>query len=480
MPQRTDALEEDRTLPQGKFARYMQTLMPLKDELLSDQRLVPVHYDISLKTFPESHRLDVEVLITAEVPPEPAPYLRLYLGLPGLNKVKLKQVLLGGHAVAYTYQSPRLTIYPPSPPRAGQRIVVCVSYSEIPGAPKNYTGVRGSELNAEFMWLPLVGFPDKAFTARAVTQVPSGEETAFLGKRLHWEERDGRSLAEWETEVPITLPAFVSGPFAKSEGVAGGARVNVLVQRGYERAAAGLAENLARAMEAGTSWFGELPLSEIYVVQPRRREYGQYAHMPFVVLTRDDVPRDSDPGKAMRLFEATAHELGHFWWGNVVRSNVLDEGWLSEGFADFAKVLAVELAHGADARRDLLSRMLDELRKARPAHSQPQPEPPADTGVVAPVPALAEIRAAHPSQPTVVRRQGGLFLQAFRQYLGEDQARRFFRALYSRYRDSIMTTRAFEEMARATCPGPEMRQFLKKHLHGQVTYDVDSEGRVVV
>ncbi len=460
-------------MPKGKFDKYLAMLLPMKDELFSDRRLLPLHYDISLKTAPRLGTVDVEALITVEVPPDPAPFLRLYLGLPGLTAVRLQQVLLGRHAAQYTYRSPRLTILPPSPPRAGQQLVICVAYSATPGAPKNYVGPRGSELNAEFLWLPLVGFPDKAFRAHGVTRVPAGEETAFLGRCLRREEEDGWVVAEWQTETAITLPAFVSGPFSRFEGVAadagsgdavGRTAVTVLVQHGYERAASRLVKNLAGAMATGASWFGELPLTQVFVVQPRRREYGQYAHMPFVVLTRDDVPKDQDEAKERRLFEAVAHELGHFWWGNVVRSNVLDEGWLSEGFADFAKILAVEGISGLEARADLLSRMLEDLHK------------------VGRGPALGEVRAGHPGQPAIVRRQGGLFLQAYRQRLGDGAAKRFFRALFARFQNCIITTAEFEEMALAEVPAsdrPCMAEFLQEHLHGWVSYRLDSDGRVL-
>lgn len=460
-------------MPKGKFDKYLKILLPMKDEFFSARRLLPVHYDISLKTAPHLGTVDVEALITVEVPPEPVPFLRLYLGLPGLTTVSLQQVLLGGHSAQYTYRSPRLTIMPPSLPRAGQRLVICVAYSAKPGAPKNYTGPRGSELNAEFLWLPLVGFPDRAFSAHGVTRVPVGEETAFLGKCLRRKEEDGWVVAEWETEAPITLPAFVSGPFSRFEGVAGDGTsaeaagkttVTVLVQHGYERSASRLVKDVAGAMATGTSWFGELPLTQVFVVQPRRREYGQYAHMPFVVLTRDDVLRDQDETKERRLFQAVAHELGHFWWGNIVRSNVLDEGWLSEGFADFAKILAVEQVFGLGARADLLSRMLEDLRKAGPG------------------PALGEVKAGHPGQPAIVRRQGGLFLQAYRQRLGDEAAKRFFRALFARFQNGIITTAAFEEFALAEMPAsgrPGMAEFLQRHLHDQVTYRVDNDGRVL-
>jgi hypothetical protein len=217
----------------------------------------------------------------------------------------------------------------------------------------------------------------------------------------------------------------------------------------------------AACLRAGSEWFGPLPLTEVTLVQPWREEGGEYAHMPFVVYALGNLPLHPDHDSLIRLFEATGHELGHFWWGNIVGSDIEYEGWLSEGFADFTKVLALEDAYGRPEAVRMLRQMAERV---------------AGLGELPP---LARIPMSNPKQPQAVRRKGGLFLEAMRERVGDAAMKRYLRAFFAEFSGRDATSELFVDRAVKSIDDPGLATFLRDHLFGTPDYAVDEAGHVV-
>lgn len=447
-------------MPQDKMSKVLPVFISLSKEMSQSPQLVPVRYDVSLSTLPESRSIDVKVSFVVSAPSGAGPAITMYLGIPGMNVFRIQSVKVGGVPAQYRYRSPRLEVQLPSPLESGDTVTIDLAYHGTLNSPKNYVGVRGTELMGEGLWLPAVSFPGPRFDVRMVTDVPAGEVTAAPGRPVSTRTEAGRTITEWHSDVPISSHTVVSGPFSVSNQSAGSAAVQALVQRGYESSADDLAASAAAVLRTGAEWFGPLPLSHIYLVQPRRPKYGEYAHMPFIVYAKTNFTKSPDAASRMKLFEATAHELGHFWWGNIVSSDPINEGWLSEGFADFTKVLALEQASG----RSEAVRMLDNMCAVVKKQGQ--------------VPPLAVINMSHPNQGQIVRRQGGLFLEATREKYGDANMKALLHRLYEEFKDRSVTTRDFVTLAAACLPGPGVEEFLQEHLYGSPWYEIQ-EGRLV-
>jgi len=447
-------------MPQDKMSKVIPVFIALSREIAQRPPLTAVKYEVSLSTFPESHTIDVQVSLTVKAASETGTTIRMYLGIPGMNVFHIRNLQVDGVPAEYQYRSPRLDVQLPTPLKSGGTVRVDLAYAGRVSSPKNYVGARGTELMGEGLWLPAVSFPGPRFDVTMVTNVPEGEVTAAPGRPVSTRTEAGRTITEWKSDVPVSSHTVISGPFSVSSKSAGATTVQALVQRGYESSADDLALSAAAVLRTGEEWFGPLPLSHIYLVQPRRPRYGEYAHMPFIVYAKTNLAKSPDSASRMKLFEATAHELGHFWWGNIVSSDPVNEGWLSEGFADFTKVLALEQAFGRSEAVRMLESMCEVVKK------QGQ------------VPPLAVIDMSHPNQGQIVRRQGGLFLEATREKYGDGHMKVLLHRIYEDFRDRALTTRDFIAAAVASLPGPGVEAFMQEHLYGTPRYEV-LEGQVV-
>ncbi|MGE5579578.1 MAG: M1 family metallopeptidase [Bacillota bacterium] len=447
-------------MAQDKMSRVIPVFIALNKEMTQRPPLTPVRYDVSLSTFPDSRYIDVQVNLTVRAPSGTGPTIRMYLGIPGMNVFHIRSARADGDAAEYRYRSPHLDLRLPAPLKSGGIVRVDLAYRGSVSSPKNYVGVQGTELMGEGLWLPAVCFPGPRFDMSIVTDVPAGEVTAAPGRPVSTRTEAGRTITKWKSDVPISSHTVVSGPFLVSNRSVGATTVQVLVQRGYESSADDLSLSATAVLRTGEEWFGRLPLSHIYLVQPRRPRYGEYAHMPFIVYAKTNLAKSPDPASRMKLFEATAHELGHFWWGNIVSSDPVSEGWLSEGFADFTKVLALEQAFGRPEALRMLENMCAVVKK------QGQ------------VPPLAVIDMSHPNQGQIVRRQGGLFLEATREKYGDGNMKALLHRIYEDFKDRAVTTRDFIAAAVACFPGPGVEAFMQEHLYGTPRYEIQ-EGQVV-
>ena len=447
-------------MSEDRFGRLMTTFLALSKEVGQNPALLPLTYDVALATFPRTHEIDVRVSLLIGAPSGSEPDIRMYLGIPDMNVFRLRDLRVNRSMTAYKYRSPRLDVRLPSRLRPGETVRIDLAYRGKINSPKNYVGVRGTELMGEGLWLPMVCFPGPRFEMNIVTDVPEGEVTAAPGRPASTRTRSGRTVTVWKSDVPVSSQTVVSGPFAVRSGSAGTTEVHTLVQRGYESSADDLVESSTAVLGTGEDWFGSLPLSRIYLVQPRRPDYGEYAHMPFIVYAKTNLSKVPDAISRMKLFQATAHELGHFWWGNVVASDSVNEGWLSEGFADFTKVLSLEEQFGRAEAARMLENMCAVVKKQGR------------------VPPLAVIDMNHPNQGQIVRRQGGLFLEAVREKYGDGNMKALLQSIYRDFADRSMTTKDFIDAAIACLPGPGVDAFLQFHLYGTPVYEME-DGRLV-
>ncbi len=446
-------------MSEKKSQRLMTTFLSMGEAVAQGPPLLPIECDVALTTFPDTHEIDVRASLLVESPAGSEPDIRVYLGIQGMNVFSLRDVRVNKAAAQHRYRSPSLDIRLPRPFTPKETAAIDFLYHGTVDSPKNYVGVRGTELMGEGLWLPAVCFPGPRFKINMKTDVPEGEATAAPGAPASVETRGGRTVTKWMDDVPVSSVTVVSGPFSVRSGSVGTTEVHTMVQRGYESSAEDLVNSSTAVLRTGESWFGPLPLRRIYLVQPRRHDYGEYAHMPFIVYAKTNLAKSPDDASRMRLFEATAHELGHFWWGNVVASDSINEGWLSEGFADFTKVLALEEAFGRPEAVRMLDNMCEVVRKQGD------------------VPPLAVINMSHPKQGQIVRRQGGLFLEAAREKYGDDSMKALIRHIYKEFADATMTTKDFIDEAVACLPGEDVGTFLRSHLYGTPRYHME-EGRV--
>jgi aminopeptidase N len=98
----------------------------------------------------------------------------------------------------------------------------------------------------------------------------------------------------------------------------------------------------ARSLEIYNQHFGAYPYTELDVVEaPMRNASG--VEFPGIVLIGGFLY--DDPSKPTFTI-ATAHEVAHQWWYNVVGNDVFDEPWLDEGLTTYTSSLYYEFTGG--------------------------------------------------------------------------------------------------------------------------------------
>lgn len=179
--------------------------------------------------------------------------------------------------------------------------------------------------------------------------------------------------------------------------------------------------------------FGPYPYTELDAVAvPLNLAAG--VEYPGVILLDSDFYDTADEP----FFEfATAHEVAHQWWYNVVGNDVIDEPWLDEALTNYSAAVYYEAVEGEEG----LERTLGSWRRAYDNFVREGK----DAAVAQPVPAFADTE----SYGVVVYIKGALFFHALREAVGDDAFFRALREYYQAHKYGIATPEdllgAFEE-----------------------------------
>jgi hypothetical protein len=175
-------------------------------------------------------------------------------------------------------------------------------------------------------------------------RVPPGN-MAFANAPLEREEATGPEVRFTFAEtkpLPSYLVAFVVGPFDVVEGGSGGAakvpvRFIVPKGRGAETAyAASVTGKVIDLLEEATGVPYPYEKCDVAVVP---RYWGTMEHPGLVALGQPlTLIRPEDDSRERRQYYANiaAHELAHFWFGDLVTMAWWDDTWLNESFASWA------------------------------------------------------------------------------------------------------------------------------------------------
>ncbi len=365
-------------------------------------------------------------------------------------------VAAGNAPARYTHRGDRLAIEVVPASKAGELREFTVKYHGVPAG-----GLRiGANLYGERtffsdnwpdqarQWLPTVDHPyDKAssefiVTAPAKYQVIANgrlEETIDLGgdedlRVTHWKE--SAPIAAWLNCIGVAR--FDSRGF----GMAAGTPLETWVfPKDREEGALTFEEPERQAMEFFAERIGPYPYEKLAAVQAAGQDGGmEYASAIFFGEKRVTGSPAS---------ELVWHEAAHQWFGDSVTEKDWDDVWLSEGFATYFALLAVEHFEGRDAFVAGLKRSRDtifrtELRLPGVAVVQNHPW----TGIPNPI----------------VYQKGGWVLHMLRGYLGTPVFWRGIREYYHRYRDSNASTADLRKVMEDVS-GKDLAWFFKQWLY---------------
>lgn len=332
---------------------------------------LPVHYDISADLVPADRRIEASATITLKARDDAPTEIVL-----GYDAAFSTSAVFDADGAALTFKEQRdsdysyITIAFPAADalRAGDVFKLRIDYGGVVNKyvrDVNTISEKITELGQALMWYPR----DLDYSANDITFscsitapkdqilfIPSG--LAFL-KEKREENNKNRWIFETSGKTDWTCILAASNELKSFTSTSKGISGEIYYVQSSDEQISQVFENITSILDTYIKKFGtydEKPFFR-YFLSPRKG--WSYVRGGTTFMPEDNVvgALDEHGILAVRTYAYLAHELSHLWWGNSIRPEREEEhpnsDWLSEGFADFSKVVAVEEFMGADEARDI-------------------------------------------------------------------------------------------------------------------------------
>ena len=259
-------------------------------------------------------------------------------------------------------------------------------------------------------------YSETAFYSVDLT-LPKDVIVAASGIQESKQATDTSQILHFETGPMRDFFLIMSPDFQVDSQVIDDTEVNLYYLPGHEQSAGQALKVAADSLHIYNGKFGAYPYSELDIVDaPMRNASG--VEFPGIVLVADKL-FDTPDNPSFTV--ATAHEVGHQWWYNVVGNNVFADPWLDEALTSYSSSLYYEIQQGKGAAAGLIDywkqryqTLLEQGKDDRVTQSLSHFESLNDPGVYG----------------GVVYTKGALFFDALRQEIGD---KAFFNALQNYY-----------------------------------------------
>ncbi|RJQ08132.1 MAG: hypothetical protein C4551_05755 [Bacillota bacterium] len=358
--------------------------------------------------------------------------------------------------------------------------------------PSSWVSSRTVELALYNLWYPLFSSRLGPFTFRMLLRVPPEMVPAVNGRLVPLppdllpDEHDDDAPRGylWESTGPATDIAVCAGPYMVHQETRDGVSVEIHVLFDDYDLGDMYIDWAGRILRTLTRWFGPLPGAgpqaltppppetavslltrqapiqppveppvgppagppvRLGIVIPPHSNWGGYTRASHIVLPRPMAVGLRDAGDTQRTALWLAHEMGHLWHGSGVLSDSVNEPWMSEGFAEFARLVFTEAEWGEAAYRQGLDEHRDSVRAARAALP------------------MAAVRWDHPEAHALARLRGGLMLAELRDLLGDDTLSSVLRGFTGRFTGRVARGGDFVRWA-SRAAGTDLTGFFARYL----------------
>lgn len=284
---------------------------------------------------------------------------------------------------------------------------------------------------------------------------PGGYNIAGTGKLL---TRDGGATT-WDSEVPVPWVAVAGGrKHVVREKIVQGVPMQFYVPAGEDRNLDKLADFAGKSVEFYTKLLYPFPYSGLRAVSLFIVAGG--IGYPAFLLIDDRAFSNTFPGDGNRdssLLHLVAHEIAH----SYVPSQTVPKGigfiWLSEGFAEYLSLMAVDALLGPDAFRRELQRERDDYASIAGTRTEPS---------------IASITFTNYRGPArrVIYNKGSLVLHMLRGLLGDEQFKKGLAGYFSALRGRSARVSDFQE-AMEQASGQSLDWFFRQWIEDRVLPD---------
>jgi aminopeptidase N len=365
-------------------------------------------------------------------------------------------VTLGGQAAPYVHKDNRLTIQVHGPHKAGEHLVLGISYH---GAPANglrlipnkygeWSAFSENWPNRAREWLPMIDHPYDKATSEFIVTAPAKYQVVANG--LLQETRDlgdGRRMTHWKQAIPIASWLNAVGIEQFDVHYAGRVKdVELSTWVAHQDRDAGITyfeEPARQALDFFSEHIGPYSYEKLANVAAAGINGGT-EHASAIFYGERGVKPEPATGLVV-------HEIAHQWFGDSITETDWDHVWLSEGFATYFTHLFTEHYSGRDAMVEGLKRdriNVFALEKADPT--------------------LAVIHDNLSDMSKVLNRliyqKGGWVLHMLRGQIGTDTFWAGIREYYRAYRNASATTADFQRVMEKAS-GQDLNWFFRQWLY---------------
>jgi tricorn protease interacting factor F2/3 len=230
---------------------------------------------------------------------------------------------------------------------------------------------------------PCVDRPDRK--ARIVLSVRAPADLLVIGNTPPRATRDMDGKREWTFEPTPEMSTYLfylgAGQFDLREDRTSAVSIRVAAPPGRGEAAVWALRSAGRILHAYEEYYGiPYPLPKLDLIAVAEHAFGAMENWGAISFqeTRLLVDEASSTFARRDVFETSAHEIAHQWFGNLVTMRTWDDIWLNESFASLMETkITEELEPSFDAWSDFFVRVAgkaaaldgDSLRATHPVRA---------------------------------------------------------------------------------------------------------------
>lgn len=363
-----------------------------------------------------------------------------------------------------------VTVTLPYPVAVGKTTTLTFSYGGILASEENspVPNVRVASIGKEWAylllpsrWFPLTNFPANRYTGTFKLNVPDSMAVAGTGRADSPQPLPprgsadmGRVMYTFHCDRREPYGSFVAGPLQYSPRPVEGLNISVYAPRADSAKVQEFANNVARQEILFSDMFGELPDTDMTVVELPDGTLRDFSGPGMVMLSH----RLWDPKYSDRTLSRL---VASQWWGNQVLPASTGDVWISDGLARYSEELYAEQSIGKEAGL----RALDEFAVGALMYDNSSPV--AQSAHL--VPYSSEYRS-------VVMNKGAMLFHMLRGQMGDVAFKSLLHSFYAKYQGKSATIAEFQSMAIAAANAATKRGQDPPNLQGYFAQWLNSTG----